>query len=482
LSTQITKQQVVSGVVWAFLERVGVQFVGLIVTIVLARLIAPSAFGMIVIATALVNFSNSLAVGGFATSLVQKKDSDDLDFSTMLSFSLSIGIVLYIILFLVAPTIEAYYALPELGLIIRITGIAILIAAYNSIQVAYVQRHMLFKLNFLSSLIGIGISGILGIGLALLGFGIWALVTQILSSQLISTIALAFCTKWTPRISFSLNRFKPLFKFGKDMTINTVLFSLVENVQSLVVGKLFLPATLAFYNRGQQFPLLFVGNINTALIKVMFPAMAGSQESKGAVKSMMRRTIKTSSFLVTPLLVGLIVTAPILVDVLLGEAWASCVPYLQLFSAGYLFTIVATVNSQAIYAIGMSSLGMWLSVIKRVFEVVALLLIIFVFRDPINFTISFVVVMILAAIINILPNRRIFSYSYREQAADFFVPVLLALPMGLVVYCISLIPTNNIVILILQVLIGGLLYFGLAKLTRQESLTFLIEVLQPDRH
>lgn len=322
---------VLSNLIWRFLERCGAQGVTLIVSIVLARLLDPSVYGTIALVMVLTTILQVFVDGGFATALIQKKDADELDFSTVFFFNLGTCIVLYIIVYLSAPVIAIFFGNAELISVIRVLSLIIVISGVKNVQQAYVSRNMLFKRFFFSTLGGTLGAAVVGIVMAYMGFGVWAMVFQTLFNTLVDTIILWITVKWRPQFIFSFSRLKELFSFGWKILIANIVATICGQLRQLVIGKKYSSSDLAFYNKGRQFPNLIVENINTSIDSVLFPTLSKEQDDYQRVSDMTRKSIRVSTYIMAPLMIGLFVCANSFVRVILTEKWMECVPFLRVF-------------------------------------------------------------------------------------------------------------------------------------------------------
>lgn len=321
-----SKNTIISSLFWKLMERGGTQGIQFVVQIILARLLLPEDYGIIALVIIFTSIANVFVQSGLNTALIQKKDADEADFSSVFYLSLLMACLIYIVLFLAAPFIAAFYKIPEITPVFRVLSITLFFGAFNSIQNAVVARNLEFKKLFFSSTGAILISGTVGIYMAYTGFGVWALVGQQISNQLFVTLILWFTVKWRPQLLFSLERVKALFSFGWKLLVSALIDTVYRDLRSLIIGKMYNPAMLGFYNRGQQFPSLIVSNINGSIQSVMLPVLSSQQDNRPRVKDMMRRAIVTSSFIIFPMMVGLAVTAEPLVKILLTDKWLPCVP------------------------------------------------------------------------------------------------------------------------------------------------------------
>jgi len=471
-----TKQKVViSNFFWKLFERTASYGLQFIIQIILARLLSPSDFGVLALVLIFITLANVFVQSGLNTSLIQKKVVDNIDYSSVFYLSLGVASALYLVLFLFAPAIASFY--DNLGLIpvLRVLALTLFPGVFNSIQNAIVSRTMQFRRLFYSS-VGAGfVSGIVGIALAYKGYGIWALVFQQLTNQVCVTIILWFTVKWRPTLQFSIERVKDHFSFGWKLLVSSLIDTTYRDLRSLIIGKVYTPAMLGYYNRGQQFPQLVISNINGSIQAVMLPALAAQQDYTDRVKSMMRRSIVTSSFIVFPMMVGLAVVAEPLVVLLLTDKWLPAVPFLQIFCFSYALWPIHTANLQAINAMGRSDIYLKLEIVKKIVGL-AILFISLPF-GVYYLALSEIVSTIASAFINAYPNKNLLDYGYAEQMKDILPSLLLSLVMGVIVYFFSFFGLSLLVTMVLQILAGVVIYVLLALLFRLECFHYLIHTV-----
>lgn len=372
------RKGVLSNFLWRFAERCGAQLVAFIVSIVLARLLTPDDYGTIALVTVFTTIMQVFVDSGLGTALIQKKDADDLDFSSVFYFNFAVCMVLYLIMFFSAPLIASFYSLPELTPVVRVISLTIVISGVKGVQQSYVSRNMLFKRFFYATLGGTIFSAFLGIAMAYLGFGVWSIVAQQLSNTAIDTLILWITVKWRPMWIFSWERLKGLLGFGWKMLCSALLDTIYNNIRSLLIGKVYSSADLAYYNEGKKFPNLIVTNINSSINSVLLPAMSREQDDKDRVKNMTRRSIMVSCYIMAPLMIGLACCASNIVVVVLTEKWLPCVFFLQIFCITYMFYPIHTANLNAIKAMGRSDLFLKLEIWKKVIGLILLLATLFI--------------------------------------------------------------------------------------------------------
>ncbi|MDE6435192.1 MAG: lipopolysaccharide biosynthesis protein [Lachnospiraceae bacterium] len=474
--TNIIKSKVFSNFIWRFAERCGAQAVNFIVSVILARLLLPSDYGTIALLSVFITILNVFVDSGFGNALIQKKDADDLDFSSVFYFNMVICLVLYGIVFVCSPMLAGFYKMPELTAVMRVLSLTIVISGLKNVQQAYISRTMQFKRFFYSTLAGtIGAAG-LGITMAYCGFGVWALVGQQVFNVFVDTCVLWFTVKWRPKRQFSIGRLKGLFSFGWKLLVSALLDTVYNNLRQLIIGKKYSADDLAYFNQGQKFPNLFVSNINTSIDSVLFPTMSAVQEDRTHVKSMTRKAITISSYIMWPLMVGLVVVADPLIEVVLTEKWLPCVPYLRIFCITYAFWPIHTANLNAIKAMGRSDLFLKLEVIKKIVGMVALLTT--MCFGPLVMAYSMLAMNVISQIINSWPNKKLLEYRYMEQLKDIFPSIILSVIMGGIVYSIQFADFGLVLILVLQILTGILVYIGLSWLFKLESFYYAYEIIK----
>lgn len=468
--------KVFSNFIWRFAERCGAQLVTFIVSIVLARILTPSDYGTIALVTVFITILQVFIDSGLSTALIQKKDADDLDFSSVFYFNFVICIILYLIMFVSAPLIADFYKESSLVSIVRVISLTLIISGVKGVQQSYVSRHMLFKRFFFSTLGGTIFSAVLGIIMAYAGFGVWAIVFQQLSNNAIDTLILWITVKWRPIKKFSWSRLKNLLSFGWKMLASSLLDTVYNNLRNMIIGKLYTSADLAFYNQGDKFPKLIVTNINTSIDSVLLPTMSNEQDNHVRVKDMTRRAIKISTYIMAPLMIGLAFCAKPIVQIVLTDKWLPCVPYLQIFCISYLFWPIHTANLNAIKAMGRSDLFLKLEVIKKIIGMILLLITMNI--SVMAMAYSLLISGLISQVINSWPNRYLLKYSYIDQIKDILPNIVMALIMGVFVYFINYLNLSVLVSLMIQIILGGIIYLVLSIFTKNDSFTYLINILK----
>lgn len=476
MSTGNQKKTVMNNFLWRFMERCGAQGVTFIVSIVLARLLDPEVYGTVALVTVFTTIMQVFVDSGMGNALIQKKNADDLDFSSVFYFNITICTFLYILMFLFAPLIAKFYNMPELTSVVRVMSLILIISGVKNVQQAYVSRNMIFKKFFFSTLGGTIGAAIVGIVMAYLGFGVWALVAQMLFNALTDTVILWVTVKWRPKKMFSFQRLKGLFSFGWKLLVSALLSNVYNDLIQLIIGKKYTPNDLAFYNQGEKFPKLIVNNINASIDSVLMPAMSKEQDNPERVKNMTRRSIKTSTYIMMPLMIGLAVCAKPIVSLILTDKWLPCIPFLRIFCFTYAFYPINTANLNAIKAMGRSDLFLKLEIIKRIVGVTVITVTI-----PFGIMVmaySLLVTTILSQIINSFPNRKLLNYSYIDQLKDMLPQIFITIIMGIIVYCVQFFKFNSILTLLIQVPLGIIIYVACSKVFKVDSFIYVMDILK----
>lgn len=475
-----TGSSVFSNLIWRFAERCGAQAISFIVTIVLARMLAPEEYGVIALITVFITVLQVFVDSGLGNALIQKRDADDLDFSTVFYTNIAFCGMLYIFLFLYAPFIAMFFDDMSLTPLIRVLGITIIISGVKNVQQAYVSRNMMFKKFFFSTLGGTIAAAVVGISMAVLRCGVWALAAQQITNIAIDTIILWFTVKWRPKRAFSMDRLLGLFFYGWKLLISTLIDVIYNNLTELIIGKIYSSADLAYYNKGKTFPYFIVVNVNNAIDSVLFPVMSSVQDNIENIRLMTKKSIKVSVYVMGPLMMGLAFTAESVVTLLLTDKWIACVPFLRIFCVAFILWPIHSANINAIKAMGRSDLFLKLEIVRKS---IGFILIIFTMQfGPVAIAVGILVSNILNQIIDSWPNRKLLKYSYIEQLKDIFPSVLLSVGMGMIVWCVSFLNLSVFITLAIQILLGAATYILGSILFRIDSFVYLKNILASLRH
>ena len=471
-----SKENITSNLFWRLFERFGAQGVSFIVSIVLARLLDPNVYGMIALVTVFTSIMQVFVDSGLGNALIQKKYADDLDFSTVFFFNIFFCLLLYVILFFTSPLISGFYEMPDLVPVLRVLGLTVVISGVKNIQQAYVSRHMMFKKFFFSTLCGTIGAAAIGITMAYLGFGVWALVAQNLFNAAVDTCVLWITVKWRPKKMFSFERLKGLFSYGWKLLVSKLIDTVYEDVRSLIIGKMYSPDDLAFYNKGKQFPQLVVSNINSAIESVLFPSMSMEQDNIERVRSMTSRAIRITSYIIMPLMLGMAVCAESLVGLILTDKWLECVPYMRIFCIGLAIVPISLANLNAIKAIGRSDIYLKLEIIRKSINTISLLGLMWFGVKAIAY--SYLLNCVINLAINAAPNKKFLNYGYLAQIKDLIPAILLSGFMAAVTYSVVFLNLPYWATLLIQIPVGFCIYIAGSFIFKMDSFKYIISVLK----
>lgn len=467
-----------TGMKWKLLERFGVLGVQFVLQIILARLLAPEHYGVLSIMMIFITIANVFIQSGFNTSLIQNKDVSEDDYSSVFWISLAVALLIYLVVFFSAPWIAAFYEMSELTSPLRVLSIVIFPGVLNSVQLAKVSREMDFRKIFWGNIVGAIVSGAVGILIALLNGGLWALVVQTLLNTSIACVVMYFSVGLKIKMRCDLHRISILFSYGWKLLLSNLLNVLYTDLHSLVIGKKYDSGILGYFNRGKQFPQYIINAIDSAIQSVMLPALAREQESNAKVKDLMRNSLRMSAYIVFPIMFGLAAVASNLIELLLTEKWLPCVPYMQIYCLSMAFYPIHSCNLQAINAMGRSDIFLKLEVVKKLYGIGFLVAALVCFDSPIYIAWTTIITTIISSFVNAAPNKKLIGYSYFEQIKDI-VPYLL---MSVVMYFLASICgtcfNNTMVSLLFQILVGVFSYLFLSFVLRVDSFLIIIDLLK----
>lgn len=473
------KRKTLSNLLWRFFERCGAQLVSFVVSIVLARILSPEHYGAIALVTIITTILNVFVDSGLGNALIQSKDAGDVEFSTVFFTNVAFCVLLYLLLFFTAPFIALFYKDEALTPVIRVLGITLIISGLKNIQQAYVAKNLLFKKFFFATLTGTAVAAVVGITIAYKGGGVWALVAQQLVNITIDTIVLWIIVPWKPKPLFSLDALKRLFGYGWKLLVASLLHTIYVDIRQLVIGRVYTPSDLAFYNQGQKFPQFISSNINYSIDSVLFPVLSKEQENVNKVKEMTRRSIKVAAYIMWPLLLGLAAISKNLVTLVLTDKWLPCIPYFIISCFCFGFQPIQSANLNAIKALGRSDIFLKLEIIKKTISTA----IVFISMPFGVYAIALggLIYEIIAGICNSFPNRKLLGYSFLEQIRDMVSSFTVALFMAVLVYILPLSFLSIPLQLIIQIICGATFYVGVTGLLKFETLKYIKNLVSNSR-
>lgn len=473
--TENLKRKTVSGVMWSAIERFSLQGVQFVMQLVMARLLLPSDYGMIAMLTIFLQIAQAFIDSGFTNALIQKKDRTEVDYSTVFYFNIIIALLFYCILFVSAPLIAKFYNMPDLILVMRVMALSLIILSFSAVHKTKLTIEINFKIQSKITLIAAGISGIIGVGIAYLGYGVWALVYQSILNAMLTTILFNCFYRWKPLKTFSMKSFKRLFSFGSKLLVSGLIHTVYYNLYGIVIGKRFSAAELGYYTRAEQFAILPSYNLSAIITRVTFPILSSIQDDNERLASTYRKYIRLSSYLIFPLMVGLASLANPLVDLFLTEKWNGTVALLQILCFDWMFDHLSGINLNLLYVKGRSDLALRLEIIKKIIAITILL-------DSIplgiiGMCLGRVLYSLIATYANTYYTNSLIGLSFRTQLKDIIPYLILSLAMGGVVYATTYLGLSNIIQLIIGITIGILFYISISYIFKITSLKVLLQLI-----
>lgn len=470
------KNKTVKGLGWSALDnaaRYGMQFM---IGIVLARLLSPDDYGLLglvgivtVVCTALVN-------GGFTTALIRKKDATEEDYNTVFICNFGMSLLLYVVVFLCAPLIADFFSREELTPLVRVSSLGLIIGALGMVQQTRLTKRIDFKTQTKITLVASAVSGVVGIGMALTGFGVWALVGQQLTSQIISTILLYIYNRWLPCLRFSIESFHALFGFGWKMMVSILLDAVWKELYQVVVGKFYNPATLGQYTRAKHYANLFSQNLTAVMERVTYPVLSSIQDEKERMVSAYRRMIRTSMFITTVALFSLGAVSEPLIYCMIGPKWHEASAYLPLICITYSLYPLHAINLNMLQVQGRSDLFLGLEIIKKIIALAPLFIGAFIGIMPMLLT--NIVIGIIAYFLNSHYSGRLLGYSSWMQLRDIAPSYALAIAIALSVWFLKYLPLSYWIILPMQLVVGAVVFFTICELFKMNEYKEIMDILK----
>lgn len=477
MSEQSLKSKTVKGARWSFIDNISSQGIVFLVGLVLARLLSPEEYGLIGIITIFISVFNSIVDSGFSNALIRKNDARDIDYYTVFLTNLVLSLVLFAVLFISAPAIGGFFNKPQLIPLLRVMGLIVIINAFAIIQRTILVKKVDFKTQTKASLISSISSGVIGIGMALYGFGVWSLAGQQISRQLLNTVFLWIFSKWYPKLKFSFESFKELFKFGWKLLVSGLIDTVWREVYQVVIGKCYSSATLGQYTRAQQFASICSSNLTSVVQRVSFPVLSSVQDDEERLKNGYKRIIKVTMLLAFTLMLGLAAVAKPMILTLIGEQWLPCVPFLQIICLQMMLYPLHSLNLNMLQVQGRSDLFLKLEIIKKIVGLVPLLLGVYI---GIYWMLGgSVITGCFSYYLNAYYSGPFLNYSIREQVKDILPSLGVALAMAVPVFAMSFIPISSFIILPLQIIVGAGITIGICEASKLPEYMELKDIAMP---
>lgn len=468
------RQQATSGVIWGFVERFSVQGVHFIINIIMARLLTPEDYGLIGMLAIFMSLSQVFIDGGFSSALIQSKNRSESDFSTVFFINLIISILIYGILFAIAPFIASFYHQPILKSITRVYSLNLVVNSLVAINKTKLVINVDFKTQSKISLISALLSGGIGLYFAYAGYGVWALVIQMVSGAVINVLISFYYVRWIPDLVFSFESFHRLFRFGSKLLIATIISSIYSNVYSLIIGKRFSASSLGYYTRADQFAQFTGTNISGILTRVCFPVLGTIQDDDIRLLNAYRKYIQVTACIMFPIIMLLCGVSEPLVLVLLGEKWAESIPLLQILSIAHLFNGIVLINLNLLYVKGRSDLVLKLEVLKK--SIAFSILIVSMFWGVKSICIGLVIYSLVAFYLNTIYTKKILNYGFWRQVKDIWPYFAASICAFLVAVVICQFIKIRIAALIISPILGMGVYILVCRFSRLQAYGDLVSI------
>ena len=452
------KKKATKGIVWSTIDRfsaLGVQFV---VSIIMARLLTPTDYGLIGMLGIFLAVANSLIDSGFSQALIQKQNRTDIDNSTVLYFNIIVGIVLYFLLFLLAPIIASFYKEPLLTPLTRVIGLSLIINSFSVVQKALFTIRVDFKTQTKASLSASIVSGIIGIIAAYKGAGVWALVIQQLISYTLNVILLWIYGNWKPLLVFSKDSFRSLFSYGSKLLLSSLINTLWTNIYSIVIGKVFSAASLGYYSRAYSFSELPSSSLTSVMQRVTFPIMCEVQDDRERFVSIFRRFMRISAYIIFPIMMFIAGVSKPMIIVLLGERWTYSATLLTIICFAAMLYPIHAINLNPISALGRSDLFLKLEIYKKILGILVLLITIPFGLEIVCY--GSVISSILMLFLNSLYTKKLINYGILEQFADLAPTFILSIAIFIILKIVGLLVSNVYICLVLDSVLSLCLFWG----------------------
>lgn len=474
---KVSKGSMFKNILWKMVESFASKGISMVITFVLARLLLPEAYGIVALTGVFIQLSDILVQAGFSTALIRKPEVSDKDYSTVFFISLGTATVMYVAIFFGAPFIAAFYETPELVAVLRVLSLGLFFAATGSVRGAVITRAMKFRVTTICNLISSVVSGCVGIVMAALGFGVWALVAQSLCAQFLGMTLLFFAVKLRIKPLFSVESLKDLLPPSLKILVSSLLSFAGDSLYSAAVGKVYSVEQLGLYSKGEQLPRQFSLYTFGAISSVFLPVFASYQENKDKLNEVFRRTLNTCLFVLIPLMAGLCVTGDQVITILLTENWVAAAPILRWSCLYYLATPILLTNVQLHLAVGRVGTRAKVEIMRLTLLVLSFVALMFI-KAPIEVIMAVrAFVELVIAIIILLETCKVTGYRILWTLKDILPTVLSTALMCVVVSFTRLLPLPLLPLFAVEVLCGVAVFCGVSLLLRNKALYEAISML-----
>lgn len=462
------KSKAASGLAWTSFEKVGQEVIQFVIGIIIARILAPEDFGVVGMTAIFLALANTIVDSGFGSALIQKKDRTEADYSTCFYFNILVGLAIYGILWIAAPWIADFYRTPILTDVVRVLGIAFIINSLSISQTARMTAEMQFRQMSVITIVAQLVTGLVGLVLAMTGWGVWALVFQQIASGAVRLIGMEIALKWVPSLQFSRQSLRHLFGFGSKILCSSIINTVYNNLYTLVIGRAFLPSDVGYYTRANQTAALPTNSLTQVVMKVAYPMMAQVQDDVERLRNAYTKFLRAQLFVIFPVLLGIAALAEPLFLVLLGEKWLPAVPLLQVLCLGMLFDPLTVINLNILYVKGRTDLVLRLELIKKPIAFLILFL-------SLNFGLMWLcagraLYCLIAYAFNCYYTGRFIGMGFWRQIVIILPVLVRGVVMGAVCYGLCLVISNPLAQVIVGALAGGAVYLGMAYAAHDDTM------------
>ncbi len=461
---------------WKTFERYSVMGIQFLLQLLLARLLSPSDFGTVAILGIFMAFSNIFVQSGLSTAIVQKKEINEGEISAVFNFSFIIACIIYIILFFCAPLIAEFFSMPQLKTLLRIMSLTIFPFSFNSLQASLLRRNLKFKSLFISTCASLVLSGGISVVMAINGYGIWSLVFQQIIYSVSICITLFFFVRWLPKLNFKFKAIRTMLNYGSKVLATSLVNELFVEIRTIIIGRMYSSASLAFFIRGRSFPDSGTKSIINSLQAVLLPVLAKHQEDTTAQKRIVRKTIMLGSFITWPILGLICISAAPFISLCLTDKWLPCVIYIYIFSIYFASWPIETVNLQLSYANGKSGSVLIVETLRKIIDIVVLFTTMWLGVKWI--ALGAAVVSVVCLPLYMYPSHKKIDYGLIYQLRDVLPNLFITIISCAVAYSWSFCVNNNIVLLFLQGVTALCVYLFIAYLTKSQSLRYTLEYIK----
>lgn len=446
------KNKTIKGVGWSAADALLGQGVTFIVGLVLARLLSPDEYGLIGICLIFTTVLNGIVDSGFSNALIRKKDITDEDYNTMFTTNMAISIILYVLLFVSAPFVSDFFHRVELTALVRVTGLVLFCNALSITQVTILAKRIDFKTKTKASLVSAVVSGVIGIAMAFIGFGVWSLVTQQLSRQLLYTLSLWVLNKWCPKFTFYKDSFKYMWGFGWKLLASGILNNVWNQLYQVVIGKCYTPSTLGHYTRANDYANLFSANLTSIVQRVSYPVLSEMQDNKERMVLGYRKLIKVTMFVTTVCMISLGAVAEPMIYTLIGTKWYEAATYLPLICVSMSLYPLHAINLNILQVLGRSDIFLYLEVPKKIVGLIPIG--IGIFCGIYYMLLASIFTGFISLYLNTWYTGKALGYTFLKQLRDIFPSYLTAFVIALAVYFLKYLLLPYYIVLVIQIFIG----------------------------